>query len=58
MSKKKDLLLLTITYLALVLVAWAVMGWSTAGWMLLFLPILVATRAVTLRGKGPCEARK
>ncbi|MEW2389776.1 hypothetical protein AB0933_15635 [Streptomyces venezuelae] len=58
MSKKKDLALLTVTYLALVLVAGTLMGWSTARWMLLLLPVLVATRVLAFRGKGSCEPRK
>ncbi|MEV0252933.1 hypothetical protein AB0H82_01465 [Streptomyces sp. NPDC050732] len=52
MSAKKDLLVLTVTYLALVAVAWAVMDWNTARWMLLLLPVLLAARALTLRGRG------
>ncbi|MFH8606449.1 hypothetical protein ACH4D5_03015 [Streptomyces sp. NPDC018029] len=51
-STKKDLLVLTVTYLALVAVAWAVMDGNTARWMLLLLPVLVAARALMLRGRG------
>lgn len=50
-STKKDLLVLTVTYLALVAVAWAVMDGNTARWMLLLLPVLVAARALMLRGR-------